>query len=137
LTGKQVDSYLPDWLGGVADVVAPQGNTQASYDYDAYGNPRTDGTAGASTSPIGGGDTNGLDNPVRFTGACQDPLLGSRYSFPCPARTRPLCPFPQLGAASIGRHRRCRPAAPMSADNGRPACSATPRPAQPVARRPS
>ena len=31
LTGKQVDSYLPDWLGGVADVVAPQGNTQAGF----------------------------------------------------------------------------------------------------------
>jgi len=71
LTGDRSNSLVPDFLGGVADVVNPAGDSQASYDYDPFGNARTDGTA-ASTSTV--------DNPVRFTGAYQDSTLGDRYS---------------------------------------------------------
>ncbi|WP_213007020.1 DUF6531 domain-containing protein [Paractinoplanes toevensis] len=77
LTGKQTDPYLPDWLGGVADVIGPDGGVLAAYDYDPYGNPRTDGTAAGTAATV--------ENPVRFTGAYQDSTLGGQYAFP--ART--------------------------------------------------
>jgi RHS repeat-associated protein len=70
----RADSFAPDWLGGVADVVSPQGETRASYDYDPFGNPRTDGTAGAPSSTV--------DNPIGFAGGYQDRTLGSRYAYP-------------------------------------------------------
>jgi RHS repeat-associated protein len=71
LAGGAADTYLPDWLGGVADVVSPQGKPVAAYDFDPYGNPRTDGTASNTPSTV--------DNPVRFAGMYQDGTLGSRY----------------------------------------------------------
>jgi RHS repeat-associated protein len=71
LAGAQVDSFAPDWLDGVADVMAAQGGSMASYDYDPYGNPRSDGTA---TGP------GTVDNPMRFAGMYQDSALGGRYS---------------------------------------------------------
>ena len=76
MSGGQTDSFAVDWLGGVADVLAPDGSSVASYDYDPYGNPRDDGTAASGST---------VDNPIRFTGGYQDQTLGSRYSFP--ART--------------------------------------------------
>ncbi|WP_305783819.1 DUF6531 domain-containing protein [Symbioplanes lichenis] len=78
LREEQTDSYALDWLGGVANVVDGAGETLAAYDYDPYGNARTNGTAAGVT-------TAGADNPKQFTGAYQDPQLGSQYSFP--ART--------------------------------------------------
>ena len=76
LTGAQTDPYAPDFLSGVADVVAPQGGSLASYDQDPFGNPRTNGTAATTTS---------VDNPIQFAGAYQDSTLGGRYTMP--ART--------------------------------------------------
>jgi RHS repeat-associated protein len=74
LTGGRADVFVPDWLGGVADVVSPDGATVASYDYEPYGAARTDGTAAGRPSSV--------DNPIRFTGAYQDTTIGSRYTFP-------------------------------------------------------
>jgi len=74
LSGGQADTYLPDRLGGVADIASPTGQPLAAYDYDAYGNPRTDGTAATIPSTV--------DNPLRFAGMYLDPTLGSSYSTP-------------------------------------------------------
>ncbi|GAA2564266.1 hypothetical protein GCM10010435_40680 [Winogradskya consettensis] len=74
----ETDSYALDWLGGVADVVSGTGDTLAAYDYDPYGNARTNGTAASVTAP-------GSDNPKKFTGAYQDGALGNQYSFPARA----------------------------------------------------
>jgi RHS repeat-associated protein len=71
-TAGQTDSYLPDWLGGVATMLNGAGQPHAEYDYDPYGDARTDGTAGNTPSTV--------DNPVRFAGGYQDPTLGSRYT---------------------------------------------------------
>jgi RHS repeat-associated protein len=65
---------LPDWLGSVATVVSAQDQSLAAYDYDAYGNPRTGGTAGATPSAV--------DNPIRFAGLYLDATLGARYTTP-------------------------------------------------------
>lgn len=65
-----VNSYVPDFIGGVADMASPTGTAEERYDYDPYGVPRDNGTAG------GGEGT----NPVRFTGAYSDPALGGRYA---------------------------------------------------------
>jgi len=73
LTGAQTDAYAPDFLGGVADVIAPGGGSLASYDYDPFGGPRTNGTASTTTS---------VDNPIRFAGGYQDSTLGNRYTTP-------------------------------------------------------
>jgi hypothetical protein len=71
-TGGRADTYLPDWLGGVADLIGGQDQTLAAYDYDPSGNPRTGGTAGPTRST--------LDNPIRFAGLYLDPTLGQRYT---------------------------------------------------------
>ena len=71
MTGNQVDSFVPDFLGGVADVVDAAGASRASYDFDPYGNARTDGTATGTPA---------VDNPIGFTGSYQDSTLGDRYS---------------------------------------------------------
>ena len=78
LTGSGADAYAPDWLGGVAGVLGSGGDVLAAYDYDPYGNARTNGTAAGAT-------TSTADNPVQYDGGYQDSLLGSQYSFP--ART--------------------------------------------------
>ena len=62
---------MPDFLGGVADVVSGAGDSKASYDYDPFGNARTDGTASGTST---------VDNPIRFTGHYQDAGLGDQYS---------------------------------------------------------
>ncbi|WP_433728396.1 RHS repeat-associated core domain-containing protein [Actinoplanes sp. CA-051413] len=71
MNGGKVDSFVPDFLGGVADVVSTSGDSKASYDYDPFGNARTNGTATGSPS---------VDNPIGFTGYYQDSTLGDRYS---------------------------------------------------------
>jgi RHS repeat-associated protein len=71
LTGGQVHPYLPDWLGGVADLVSPEAASQRSYDYDPFGNPRTGGTASQAQSA--------LDNPIGYAGEYLDPTLDNRY----------------------------------------------------------
>src|SRR5262249_17913028 len=63
--------------GGIAEVVTGQDQPRAAYDYDAYGNARTDGTAVGTPSTV--------DNPIRFAALYLDDTLGSRYS--TPART--------------------------------------------------
>jgi RHS repeat-associated protein len=68
----EVDSYVPDWLGGVSDVVSPTGGVLEQHDYDPYGNVRTNGTAGADTGT----------NPLRFNAMYDDPTLGGRYALP-------------------------------------------------------
>jgi RHS repeat-associated protein len=73
LSGGQVDSYAPDWAGGVADVLPPSGAPLASYDYRTFGGPRSDGTASGPST---------LDNPIQFAGGYQDSTLGARYSTP-------------------------------------------------------
>jgi RHS repeat-associated protein len=78
LTGDAAATYAPDWLSGVADVLDPSGAVLAAYDYDPYGNIRTNGTAASVTGA-------GSDNPVKFAGGYQDGQLGAQYSFP--ART--------------------------------------------------
>jgi RHS repeat-associated protein len=72
--GGHVDAYVPDWLGGVSAVEAPDGSDLAAYDFDPYGGPRSDGTAAATPTTV--------DNPLRFAGAYADSTLGQRYSFP-------------------------------------------------------
>ena len=67
-----VDSYVPDWLGGVSAVVSPGGEVLERHDYDPYGNVRTNGTAGPD---------NGT-NPLRFNAMYDDPTLGGRYALP-------------------------------------------------------
>jgi RHS repeat-associated protein len=76
LTGSATDGYAPDWLAGVADVVSPDGTPLVAYDYDPYGNPRTDGTASTVDT------TGAASNPVQFAGYHQDPTLGAGYSTP-------------------------------------------------------
>jgi RHS repeat-associated protein len=78
LVDGEVNSFAPDWLGGVADVLGPDGAPLAAYDFDPYGQPRTNGTAA-------GVGAAGSDNPVKFAGGYQDPQLGSQYSFPARA----------------------------------------------------
>ncbi|MET3422299.1 RHS repeat-associated protein [Actinoplanes tereljensis] len=94
LTGKQTDPYLPDWLGGVADVVGPDGGVLAAYDYDPYGNPRSDGTAAGTTATV--------ENPVRFTGAYQDTTLGGQYAFPARIYDPATARFGGVDPASAG-----------------------------------
>jgi hypothetical protein len=56
LTGGQADSFAPDTVDGVASILTPSGTTAGEYDYDPFGNPRTDGTAHITptvTNPIG------------------------------------------------------------------------------------
>jgi RHS repeat-associated protein len=72
LTGGQTDSYAPDTLHGVANVVDPAGNTLAAYDYDPFGKPRTDGTASGVASSV--------SNPIGFAGGYQDSTLGGQIS---------------------------------------------------------
>lgn len=77
--GQQAGAHTvgPDWLGGTASLFSPGGTTEASYDYDPYGQARTDGTAGSATPTV--------TSPIQFDGGYADDLLGDRYSFP--ART--------------------------------------------------
>lgn len=69
LTGGKADTLVPDWLGGAAGLVAPDGASLATYDFDPYG------VAAA-------GNTSTVDNPIQFAGLYQDPTLGARYSTP-------------------------------------------------------
>lgn len=71
LTGGQADSYAPDTVDGVSSVVTPQGAIAAEYDYDPFGNPRSDGTA--SVTPT-------VNNPIQFAGGYKDPTLGGDYT---------------------------------------------------------
>lgn len=72
LSGGQVNPYALDTVHGVATVVDPQGATAAAYDYDPFGNARSDGAAAGTSSTVA--------NPMRFAGAYQDSTLGNQYS---------------------------------------------------------
>lgn len=76
LTGTSVNPFAPDWLAGVADVLSPEGDVLAAYDFDPYGVPRKNGTAASAVSG------SKVDNPVRFAGGYQDAGLGGDYATP-------------------------------------------------------
>ncbi|MFD2795091.1 RHS repeat-associated core domain-containing protein [Promicromonospora vindobonensis] len=78
--------YTHDWLGGVANMLSADGQVEAGYDYDPFGNPREGETlAGAVTKEAAesGDATAGdagpaaeIENPMQFTGAYQDSTTG-------------------------------------------------------------
>lgn len=67
-------TYVPDWLNGVAGVVSPSGEVVEQYDYDPYGNPRDNGTAEAGEAEPA--------SPLRFAGMYADPALDGQYALP-------------------------------------------------------
>jgi RHS repeat-associated protein len=81
-------AYTHDWLGGVANMLSPEGQVEEGYDYDPFGNPRQGTTlAGAVVEKAGGAAALGdgaedaepgaeLKNPMRFAGAYLDPTTG-------------------------------------------------------------
>lgn len=81
--GTGAHPYTHDWLGGVANMLTPNGQPQIGYDYDPYGNPRTGPTlGGGGGGPPGAGFQAGdaadaaPRNPLRYTGAYQDSSTG-------------------------------------------------------------
>ncbi|GAA2523167.1 hypothetical protein GCM10010201_21830 [Pilimelia columellifera subsp. columellifera] len=82
-----VHSYVHDWLGGVADLIAPGGKVVESYDYDPFGNPRTGPRPAAATQPAPSASAAPTKtaaapvNPLRYTGAYQDSSSGEGNYF--------------------------------------------------------
>jgi RHS repeat-associated protein len=116
--------YTHDWLGGVANMVSPNGIPEQGYDYDPYGNPRVGDTLKASGGTgaanagiaIGGQSTatsqgtapgsTGPANPLQYTGAYQDSSSGTgnyylraRNYNPGSGRFTTTDPMPRGGAA--------------------------------------
>ncbi|MEV6242633.1 RHS repeat-associated core domain-containing protein [Lentzea sp. NPDC051838] len=94
-----VHPYTHDWLGGIANMLSPDGKPLAGYDYDPYGNPRK-----GSTLPPG--DPAGPANPLKFTGQYQDSSAGdgnyylrARNYNPDTGRFTSTDPMPQPGPA--------------------------------------
>lgn len=90
-------AYTHDWLGGVANMLSPDGQVEEGYDYDPFGNPRQGTTlaaavaeeaGGAAAESAGGAEASDdvasedaepaieLKNPMRFAGAYLDPTTG-------------------------------------------------------------
>ncbi|MDG4831587.1 HYD1 signature containing ADP-ribosyltransferase family protein [Solwaraspora sp. WMMD1047] len=68
-------SYTQDWLGGVADVLAPDGAQQWAYEYDPFGVARGEGLTD-------GGRKLSADapaNPMQYAGGYHDTSQGDRY----------------------------------------------------------
>ncbi|MBE1875860.1 polymorphic toxin-type HINT domain-containing protein [Myceligenerans pegani] len=122
-------AYTHDWLGGVATMLAPDGQVEEGYDYDPFGNPREGATlaeavvekaAGAHAGPTAEPAANaepaaGLTNPMRFAGAYQDSTTGEgnyalrarnydpgtgRFSSVDPAGAQPLGSSPYVYASN-------------------------------------
>ncbi|XVS66395.1 RHS repeat-associated core domain-containing protein [Actinosynnema sp. CA-299493] len=91
--------YTHDWLGGIANMLSPNGVPEAGYDYDPFGNPREGGT-------LKPGDPTGPANPLKYTGAYQDSTSGegnyylrARNYNPDTGRFTSTDPMPQPGPA--------------------------------------
>ncbi|WP_442973728.1 RHS repeat-associated core domain-containing protein [Saccharothrix sp. NRRL B-16314] len=91
--------YTHDWLGGTANMLSPSGVPEAGYDYDPFGNPRE----GDTLKPQ---EPAGPANPLRYTGAYQDPTSGegnyylrARNYNPDTGRFTSTDPMPQPGPA--------------------------------------
>lgn len=94
-----VHSYTHDWLGGIANMLSPDGKPLAGYDYDPFGNPRQ----GPTLTP---GEPAGPANPLKFTGQYQDSSSGegnyylrARNYNPDTGRFTSTDPMPQAGPA--------------------------------------
>ncbi|PWK84636.1 intein/intein/RHS repeat-associated protein [Lentzea atacamensis] len=94
-----VHSYTHDWLGGIANMLSPDGKPLAGYDYDPFGNPRQ----GPTLTP---GKPEGPANPLQFTGQYQDSSSGegnyylrARNYNPDTGRFTSTDPMPQPGPA--------------------------------------
>ncbi|RPF21149.1 polymorphic toxin-type HINT domain-containing protein [Myceligenerans xiligouense] len=80
--GGGAHAYTHDWLGGVANMLTPDGQVEEGYDYDPFGNPRQGATlaegvaAAASGAESDDGPADGPSNPMRFAGAYQDSTTG-------------------------------------------------------------
>ncbi|MEJ2851905.1 MULTISPECIES: RHS repeat-associated core domain-containing protein [unclassified Saccharothrix] len=92
-------AYTHDWLGGVANMLSPNGVPEAGYDYDPFGSPRQ----GETLEP---GDPTGPANPLKYTGAYQDSTSGegnyylrARNYNPDTGRFTSTDPMPQPGPA--------------------------------------
>ncbi|BEL05660.1 hypothetical protein Q0Z83_038510 [Actinoplanes sichuanensis] len=66
-----VHSYTHDWLGGIANLLKPDGTVESGYDYDPFGNPRTGPTLDGQQLPA-----QSVENPMQFTGQYQDSTSG-------------------------------------------------------------
>jgi RHS repeat-associated protein len=71
-----VHAYTHDWLGGTANMLTPTGALEEGYDYDPFGNPRVGTTLAGQQLP-----EQGVENPLRFTGAYQDSSSGDGNYF--------------------------------------------------------
>jgi RHS repeat-associated protein len=78
MTGGRVEPYAPDTVSGVADVLTAQGDPVAAFDFDPFGNPRSDGTAAGVTAT----SAPNAANPIGFAGGYQDSTLDNRYATP-------------------------------------------------------
>ncbi|SDG85032.1 intein C-terminal splicing region/intein N-terminal splicing region/RHS repeat-associated core domain-containing protein [Lentzea fradiae] len=94
-----VHPYTHDWLGGIANMLSPDGKPVAGYDYDPFGNPRQ----GPTLTP---GEPQGPANPLKFTGQYQDSSSGEGNYFlrarnynPDTGRFTSTDPMPQPGPA--------------------------------------
>ncbi|WP_242504425.1 polymorphic toxin-type HINT domain-containing protein [Promicromonospora panici] len=67
-------AYTHDWLGGVANMLSPDGQVEDGYDYDPFGNPRQGTTLAAAFEDADPAAE--LSNPMRFAGAYLDPTTG-------------------------------------------------------------
>jgi RHS repeat-associated protein len=75
--GTGVHSYTHDWLGGIANMLAPNGTLEQGYDYDPFGNPRVGESLAAQAIP----DVQSPANPMKFQGAYQDSSTGEGNYF--------------------------------------------------------
>ncbi|XVU22828.1 polymorphic toxin-type HINT domain-containing protein [Actinoplanes sp. CA-054009] len=66
-----VHSYTHDWLGGTANMLAPNGTVEEGYDYDPFGNPRVGSTLAGQQLP-----EQSIENPMQYTGQYQDSTSG-------------------------------------------------------------
>jgi RHS repeat-associated protein len=66
-----VHSYTHDWLGGIANLLKPDGTVEKGYDYDPFGNPREGPTLAGQNLPA-----QSVPNPMQFTGQYQDSTSG-------------------------------------------------------------
>ncbi|MEU8819586.1 polymorphic toxin-type HINT domain-containing protein [Actinoplanes sp. NPDC048796] len=71
-----VHAYTHDWLGGTANLLAPNGTLEKGYDYDPFGKPRVGPTLAGQQLP---GES--IENPLQYAGAYQDNTSGDGNYF--------------------------------------------------------
>jgi RHS repeat-associated protein len=101
LTPGAIHSYTHDWLGGVADVVAPDGAQQWAYEYDPFGVARGENLTGGGRKLADDAPA----NPMQYAGGYHDTSQGDRYQL----RARNYDP-------GTGRFDAVDPAAPAATD---------------------